>query len=77
MKCGPDPMGELGKGWKKLRRRATPYANQELHLTWTTEISQTLSYQPIAGPRPPTDLQQMTARFGLSERTHERLEAPE
>jgi hypothetical protein len=36
---------ELGKTWKKLRRRVTPWEDQQSQLTWTTEISQTLSRQ--------------------------------
>jgi hypothetical protein len=37
-------MVELGKGWRKLRRRVIPYENQLSQLTWIPEISQTLSY---------------------------------
>jgi hypothetical protein len=30
---------ELGKGWKKLRRRVTLKEDQQSQLTWTPEIS--------------------------------------
>ena len=30
---------ELGKGWKKLRRRAALWEDQKSQLTWTPEIS--------------------------------------
>jgi hypothetical protein len=41
-----DPVVELGKGWKKLRRRATPEEDHQSQLTLNPEISQTLSHQP-------------------------------
>jgi hypothetical protein len=37
---------ELGKCWKKLRRRVTLEEDQQSQLTWTSEISQALSLQP-------------------------------
>ena len=37
---------ELGKRWKKLRRRATMCGDQQSQLTWTPEISRTLDHQP-------------------------------
>jgi hypothetical protein len=37
---------ELGKSWKKLRRRAAPWEDQQSQLTWNPEISQKLSHQP-------------------------------
>jgi hypothetical protein len=40
------PVVELGKGWKKLRRRMTLWEDQQSQLTWTPGISQTLSHQP-------------------------------
>jgi hypothetical protein len=36
---------ELGKGWKKLRRRVALYEEQQSQLTWTPEISQILNHQ--------------------------------
>jgi hypothetical protein len=37
---------KLGKGRKKLRRRANPWKDQQSQLTWTPEVSLTLSHQP-------------------------------
>jgi hypothetical protein len=37
---------ELGKSWKKLRRRTTPQEDQQSQLTWTSGSSQRLSHQP-------------------------------
>jgi hypothetical protein len=39
------PVVELGESWKKLRRKATLYEDQQSLLTWTTKISQTLDHQ--------------------------------
>lgn len=39
---------ELRKGWKKLKRLATPKEDQKSQLSQTPEISQTLSPQPAA-----------------------------
>jgi hypothetical protein len=39
------PVVELGKNWKKLTRKATLQEDQQSQLTWTSEISQTLSQQ--------------------------------
>jgi hypothetical protein len=40
-----DPLAELGKSWKKLRRRVTnPIERPESQLTWTPRISQTTNY---------------------------------
>jgi hypothetical protein len=38
------PVVELGKGGKKLRRRATLYEDQQSQLIWTPEIYQTLDH---------------------------------
>jgi hypothetical protein len=40
------PVDELGRRWKKLRRRAKLWEDQQPQLTWTLKISQTLDYQP-------------------------------
>jgi hypothetical protein len=40
------PVVELGKNYKKLRRRMTLYEDQWSQLIWTSEISQTLDHQP-------------------------------
>jgi hypothetical protein len=39
------PVVELGKGWKKLRRRAVQQEDQQSQLTWIPGISKTLSHQ--------------------------------
>jgi hypothetical protein len=39
------PVVELGRGWKKLRRRVTLWEDQQFQLTWPPKISQTLDYQ--------------------------------
>jgi hypothetical protein len=39
------PIFELGKGWKKLRRRVTPQVDQQSQLSQIPEISQTLNHQ--------------------------------
>lgn len=39
-------MVELGKSWKKLRRRATLAREPAVSINLTPEISQTLDYQP-------------------------------
>ena len=40
------PVVELGKIWKKQRRRAILQENQQFQLTWTSKISQTLDHPP-------------------------------
>jgi hypothetical protein len=40
------PVVELGKDWKKLKRRVIPLGDQQSQLTWNPKISQTLSHQP-------------------------------
>jgi hypothetical protein len=40
-----DPCGWTREKLKNLRRRKTPWKNQQSQITWTTKISQTLSYQ--------------------------------
>jgi hypothetical protein len=40
------PVVELGKSWKKLRMRTTPWKGQQSQLTWNSEFSQTLTHQP-------------------------------
>jgi hypothetical protein len=40
------PVVELGKSWKKLRKRAAPWEDQQSQFIWTSEISQTLNHQP-------------------------------
>jgi hypothetical protein len=40
------PVVEMGKGWKKLRRRTTPWEDQQSQLTWTPEISHTVDHLP-------------------------------
>jgi hypothetical protein len=40
------PVVELEESWKKLRKRASLYKDQQSQLTWTSEISQTLDHQP-------------------------------
>jgi hypothetical protein len=40
------PVVKLGKNWNRLKRRVTLYEEQQSQLTWTLEISQTLSHQP-------------------------------
>jgi hypothetical protein len=42
----PDPVIELAKSWKKLRRRVTLQEDQQSQLTCTLEISQILEHQP-------------------------------
>jgi hypothetical protein len=39
------PGYDVGKGWKKLRRRTTPQEDHQSQLTWTPKISQKLSHQ--------------------------------
>jgi hypothetical protein len=39
------PVVELGKGWKKLRKRMTLNENHKSQLTWTPKFSQTLDHQ--------------------------------
>jgi hypothetical protein len=39
------PVVELGKGLKKLRRRAILKEDQQSQLIWTPKISQTLDHQ--------------------------------
>jgi len=34
-----DPLVELGKSWRKLRRRTTLKEDQQTQITWTPEIS--------------------------------------
>jgi hypothetical protein len=38
------PVVELGKSWKKLRRRAALEEDQQSQLTWNPETSQTLDH---------------------------------
>jgi hypothetical protein len=61
-------MVELGKEWKKLRRRATLKEDQQSQLTWTPEIIQTLDQKPPPDMRSPTHIQQRTAGSGFSQR---------
>jgi hypothetical protein len=39
------PVVELGKSWKKLKKRATLWEDQWSQLTWNPKISQTLHHQ--------------------------------
>jgi hypothetical protein len=39
------PVVELGKSWKKLRRRANLYENQQSQLIWTPKIYQSVDHQ--------------------------------
>ena len=39
------PVVDLGKCWKKLRRRVTLEEDQESQLIWTSEISETVDHQ--------------------------------
>jgi hypothetical protein len=64
-----------GRGWIRLRR-VIPWEDQQSHLTWTPEISQSLSHQPGSHSKdhpsapPPTYMQQRAAWSGLRERRH-------
>jgi hypothetical protein len=39
-------MVEIGKGWKKLRKRQTLKEDQQCQFIWTPEVSQILDHQP-------------------------------
>ena len=76
-------MVELGKGWKKLRRNVTPLEDQQSQLTWTPEVSQTMSHQRgsihelVPGPRHIYSRElPRQASVGEGTPTQERLEAP-
>jgi hypothetical protein len=62
------PVVELGKIWKKLRRRATLKEDQQSQLTWTPKISQTLITNHAAYTSWYTHIQQRTAGSGFSQR---------
>jgi hypothetical protein len=40
------PVVELGKRWKKLKRKAILEKDQPSQLTWTPEVALTLYHQP-------------------------------
>ena len=75
------PVAELGKSWKKLRRRKILYEDQQSQLIWTPRPLNTgppnRQHTP-ADIRPLTHIQQRTSRSVYSEMKHltlKRLEA--
>jgi hypothetical protein len=77
------PVVELRKGWKKLRRKATLYEDQQSHLIWTTEIFQTQVhqtgsiYQLIWGPNTYTEEDcWVSVKSEMMHLTLKRLQAP-